>query len=163
MAEHIVRDGETGEAIVSSTGTRVDDILEAIDSTGSVDGALRRFPGLTTEGVSAALQFARVASRREMRYEPDPRHGVHELRETGVQFNAGGAATMEPGEYDVATARQIFGTPEDALRSAEATRERLLYELDLIESVRDGLQDVIDGNTIPHDEAVAWLRANIPG
>jgi hypothetical protein len=63
----------------------------------------------------------------------------------------------------VATARQIFGTPEDALRSAEATRERLLYELDLIESVRDGLQDVIDGNTIPHEEVKAYMRARFPG
>jgi hypothetical protein len=80
-----------------------------------------------------------------------------------VQFNAGGAATMDPGEYDAARAAEIFGTPDDALRSAEAARERLLYELDLIESIRDGLQDVIDGNTIPHEEAVAWLRANIPG
>jgi len=30
MAEYIVRDGETGRAIVSSTGTPVDEILAAI-------------------------------------------------------------------------------------------------------------------------------------
>lgn len=163
MAEYIVRDGKTGQALVSSTGTPVDDILDAIDVTGSVDGALRRFPGLTTEGVSAALQFARLASRREMTYHIPQNYGVSELREPALPFNAGGSATMDAGEYDEARARKIFGTPEDALKSAEATRERLRYELDLIESIRDGLQDVIDGDTIPHDEVMEYMRARFPG
>lgn len=138
MAEHIVFDGPTGLPIVSSTGTRVDDILDAIDSTGSVDGALQRFPGLTTEGVSAALQFARQVSQAE-------------------------AAILAAREDVNATATTERRSVEDSLKAAEARREQLLYELDVVESIRDGLQDIIDGNTISHEEAKAYMRARIPG
>jgi uncharacterized protein (DUF433 family)/predicted transcriptional regulator len=160
MDEHIVFDGETGQPIVSSTRTPVDGILEAIDNTGTVDGALQRFPGLTAEGVSAALQFARRSSRRDTKYQSIPNYGVTVLRERGVQFNAGGAATLDPREEDDAAERRSV---EDSFKAAEARREQLLYELDVVESIRDGLQDIIDGKTISHEEAVAWLRANIPG
>lgn len=163
MAEHIVWDGETGQPIVSSTGTPVDDILDAIDRTGSVQGALRRFPGLTAEGVSAALQFARRASQGGAAYQPPSNYGVTVLRERGVQFNAGGAATLDTREDGQATAAAEIRSLEDSLTAAEARREQLLYELDVIESIRDGLQDIIAGNTISHEEAVAWLRANVPG
>jgi uncharacterized protein (DUF433 family) len=143
MEEHIVRDGETGEAIVSSTGTRVDDILEAIDSTGSVDGALRRFPGLTTEAVSATLKFARVASRRELRYQPEPGYGVHELRERPLAY-AG-----EQRGVTIAVPANEYGD--------------LLYRLDLLEGIFESERDLEQGPGIPHDEVFAQLRSRFGG
>jgi uncharacterized protein (DUF433 family) len=157
MAESIVRDGETGRAIVSSTGTPVDDILEAIESSGTVAGALRLHPGLTPEGVAAALQFARVAVRREVKYAPEARFGVSQvrevaLREYGHADDEGGTMTLEPENG-------VFGT----LSALDHKRERLRYELDLIDSLHAGLEDVAAGRTLSHEDAIAWLRSRIPG
>lgn len=141
--EYIVRDGETGRALVSSTGTPVDDILDAIDVTGSVDGALRRFPGLTTDGVSAALQFARRASRREMTYHVPHDVGMMEVREPAVAFNGrerGGTVTIQAREYD-----------------------GLVYRLDLLEGIFEAERDLEQGQGIPHDELFAQLRGKFGG
>jgi uncharacterized protein (DUF433 family) len=157
MSEVIVRDGETGQAIVSSTGTPVDDILVAIESTGTVEGALRLHPALTMEAVGAALRFARVAVRREVKYTPDPHVGnmqVREvaLREYGYTENEGGTMTLEPQNG-------VQGT----LGALQRKRDRLMYEMDLIDSLHAGLEDVAAGRTLPHEDAVAWLRSRIPG
>lgn len=157
MAESIVRDGETGRAIVSSTGTPVDDILEAIESTGTVEGALRLHPALTTEAVAAALRFARVAVRREARYTPDPAFGVGQVREAALREYA--TSSEGGGEMILDSDAGVLSS----LRAAERRRDQLRYELDLIESIRGGLQDVLDGNVIPHEEVVARLRARFPG
>ena len=157
MTESIVRDGETGRAIVSSTGTPVDDILDAIESTGTVQGALRLHPGLTSEAVAAALRFARVAVRREVKYTPDPGFGASQVREVALREHStshqGGEAVNLDPEAGVLS----------SLRAADRRRDQLRYELDLIESIRGGLQDVLDGNVIAHEEVVARLRARFPG
>jgi uncharacterized protein (DUF433 family) len=157
MAESIVRDGATGRAIVSSTGTPVDDILDAIEASGTVEGALRAHPRLTLEGVAAAMQFARVAVRREVRYTPDARFGVSQVRE--VALREFGTSDDEGGTMTLDRNGGVSGT----LRAAERRREQLLYELDLIDDIHAGLEDVAAGRTLSHEDAVAWLRARIPG
>ena len=157
MAESIVRDGETGRAIVDSTGTPVDDILSAIESTGTVEGALRLHPALTPEAVAAALRFARVAVRREVKYAPDPNFGNTQMREVALREygnadDAGGTTMLEHESG-------VLGT----LGALERKRDRLRYELDLIDSIHAGLEDVAAGRTLSHEDAVAWLRSRIPG
>jgi predicted transcriptional regulator/uncharacterized protein (DUF433 family) len=169
MAESIVRDGTTGRAIVSSTGTPVDDILDAIESSGTVEGALGLHPGLTVAAVAAALQFARIAVRRGVRYAPEANFGVSELRERPVQpfgtrSSSGATVVDEHGEEgDPSDHRAVFGTVEEALKSATAQRERLLYELDLIESIQAGLEDAVAGRVIPHEEVMARIKSRFPG
>lgn len=143
MPEHIVFDGETGQPIVSSTRTPVDGILDAIDRTGSVEGALQRFPGLTTEGVSAALQFARLSSRRDTNYQSIPNYGVTVLRERPLAHAEwGGGATV--------------AVPADEYND-------LRYRVDLLEGLFEAERDLEQGNGIPHDEVVARLRARFGG
>jgi uncharacterized protein (DUF433 family)/predicted transcriptional regulator len=206
MEEHIVRDGDTGRAIVSSTGTPVDEILQTLESSGPFESVLRRHPELTPEAVAAALRFARVAVARGGRSRPDPGPGFTGVRERPVEtFNAGSSAgatvTLDVGEYNDLLSRldllegileaegeldagegipheQVFaaaragvqpasqaesGTVEDALRSAAEKREQLLYELDIIESIHAGLEDVIAGRVISHEEVMARLHARFPG
>jgi uncharacterized protein (DUF433 family) len=179
MSEVIVRDGKTGNAIVSSTGTPVDDILVAIESTGTVEGALRLHPALTPEAVGAALRFARVAVRREVKYTPDPNVGNMQVREVALQpyrgGSGGGTVTLEAGEYESMQARlkaleerygreAVGSDPYPGLRSVQETiqatddrREQLRRELDVMESIRDGLQEIADGKGIPHAEVFARL------
>lgn len=61
MAGNIVRDGATGQAIVSTTGTPVEEILEALASGQAHQDVLNAHPGLTGDDVAAALRFARIA------------------------------------------------------------------------------------------------------
>jgi uncharacterized protein (DUF433 family) len=185
MTEHIVRDGETGRALVSSTGTPVDEILQAFQDGAQFEAVLARHPELTPEAIAAALRFARNAVGREFRYVPDPTFGQYEVREEPIHpFNGGyapgGIAEAEPGFDDGdrlpyeegfagARARGSSGRGDDvgsidvALRSAADARERLLYELEVVESVHAGLEDVAAGRVVSHEEAVAFLRATIPG
>lgn len=221
MAEHVVRDGETGQAIVSATGTPVGEILDAIEAEGAFDAALRLHPGLTAGAVAAALRFARVAVDQSLRYAPDAGRGGFEVRERAITpFNAGtsrgGLATLDPLDGDVGpdapladalesarrrrdrlrheldlaegaveelreavggdgfpredarADRRASGSPdsqpiEEALRSTAARREELLYELDIVECIHAGLEDIAAGRILPHEEVVARLRARFPG
>jgi uncharacterized protein (DUF433 family) len=143
MEEHIVRDGETGRAIVSSTGTPVDEILQTLETSGRFESVLRRHPELTPEAVAAALRFARVAVGRGGRSRPDPGPGFTGVREQPQHvFNAGATATvtLEADEYD-----------------------DLVYRLDLLEGIFDAERDLDEGNGIPHDEVFARLRSKFGG
>jgi uncharacterized protein (DUF433 family) len=140
MTEHIVRDGNTGRALVASTGTPVDDILQAIEDDAQFAGLFARFPELTPAGVAAALRFARNAVGREMRYVPDPKFGVMELRERPLQpYNAGsargGTVTLDAGEYG-----------------------DVLYRLDLLEGIFDAERELDEGHGVPHEQVFASLR-----
>lgn len=185
MTEHIVRDGETGRALVASTGTPVDEILQALQDGAQFDAVLARHPELTPQGIAAALRFARNAVGREFRYVPDPTFGQYELREQPIHpFNSGhapgGVAEAEHGLDDgddtpygevLAGARRHapsgrgddVGSIDIALRSAADARERLLYELEIVEGIHAGLEDVAAGRVISHEDAVSFLRATIPG
>lgn len=151
MTEYIVRDGETGRALVASTGTPVDEILQAFDDRAQFEAVLARHPELTPEAIRAALRFARNAVGREFRYVPDPKFAQFEVREQPLHaYNAGDRAAE-------------LGTVHDALQSATEQRERLRYELDVIDSIHGGLEDVAAGRLIPHEEVMARLRARFPG
>lgn len=152
MAGDIVHDGATGQALIASTGTPVDTILEALQSGDSHDDVLRAHPGLTADDIVAAVRFARLAVQRGVRYPtademPPPMESV--ARETAAAYGP--------------SASRTYADVHSALRSAERKRERLAYDLDLIESIRDGLAQAAAGDVIPHREVVARLRARFPG
>lgn len=150
----IVRDGATGQAIVATTGTPVDTILEALQSGDSRDDVLRAHPGLTLDDIVAAVRFARVAVQHGVRYptgDEIPRMGGFTARERAVAFDLPRAG------------REAAPTVHSALRSAERKRQRLSYDVDLIESICDGLRQIEAGEGIPHEQVVAHLRARFPG
>ena len=155
MAGDIVRDGATGQAIVASTGTLVDTILEALQAGDTRDDVLRAHPGLAPEDIVAAVRFARVAVQRGGYRMPD------EMPRTG------GMVAREPAPAHAWPRPPAFSRRppdvESALRSAERERARAAYRLDLIEGVRDGLAQAAAGDVIPHDEVFARLRARFPG
>jgi uncharacterized protein (DUF433 family) len=141
--EYIVRDGDTGRAVVASTGTPVDEILESIAAGGDFGGVLRRHPELTPGAVAAAVQFAKVAVGREVQYLPRPTPGFTGVREqAAVAFNGGGqgTVTLESGEYD-----------------------DLLYRLDLFEGIFEAERDLDEGNGVPHEAVFAQLRSKFGG
>jgi uncharacterized protein (DUF433 family) len=148
MTEHIERDGETGRAVVASTGTPVDDILTALEEGGAFDAVLRRHPELTPEAVAAALHFARVAVGREIRYHPDPDkdRGFTGVRERAlVSYGSGSArrgatVTINAGEYD-----------------------DLVYRVDLLEGIFEAERELDEGNGIPHEQVMATLRHKFGG
>jgi uncharacterized protein (DUF433 family) len=152
MHGEIVHDGATGQAIVASTGTPVDTILEALQAGDSHDDVLRAHPGLTADDIVAAVRFARGAVQRGVRYptgDEEPRTGGWVARETAAPY---GSPVSRPG-------LPTYVDVHSALRSAERERERLAYRFDVIESIRDGLAQVAAGDVIPHEEVVARLRA----
>ena len=156
MAGQIVRDGATGQAIVASTGTPVDSILEALQNGDSRADVLRAHPGLALEDIDAALRFARAAVERGVTYRRDPNAS-----------QAGSMTVREPvavwaSPRPRATARK-HPNVQSALRSAERERERAAYRLDLIEGIRDGLAQAAAGDVIPHEEVFARLCALFPG
>lgn len=142
----IVHDGATGQALIASTLTPVDTILEALQAGDSHQDVLRAHPGLTVDDIATAVRFARLAVQRGVRYptaDEMPRSSGSVARET------------------VAT----YGVPRPLSTPAtdSAEYEDLLYRLDIVESINAGLLDVMADRTIPHDEAVAFLRQRIPG
>lgn len=142
MTESIVRDGETGRAIVSSTGTPVEAILGSLEEGGAFESVLRRHPELTPGAVAAALRFARVAVDREAHYVPRPDPGFTGVRERAAVAYGEDAptVTLASGEYD-----------------------DLLYRLDLFEGIFEAERDLDEGNGIPHEEVFAQLRARFGG
>lgn len=154
MPNHIVRDGDTGQAIVASTGTRVEDILAAMEAGAGINEVLRRFPGLSADAVRAALRFARMAVAREIPYRTDRKRGVSELRERAVRPYGRGGATALPSEGDDVLV---------LLHSVAAQRERLRHELEVAGDIHAGLEDVAAGRVITHEEVVARLSARFRG
>lgn len=147
MMGDIVHDGPTGQALIASTGTPVDTILEALQSGDSHEDVRRAHPGLTVDDIVTAVRFARLAVQRGVRYptaDEMPRSRGPVARET--------AAAYRP---DVTVA----GT----LSSIERKRDRLAYDIDLIDSMCDGLRQLEAGQGIPHEQAAAYLRERFPG
>lgn len=142
----IVHDGATGQALIASTLTPVDTILEALQSGDSHEDVLRAHPGLTVDDIATAVRFARIAVQRGARYptaDELPRSRDSVARETAAMYGV---------------SRPLSTPGIDA-----EEYEELLYRLDIVESINAGLLDVMADRTIPHDDAVAFLRQNIPG
>jgi uncharacterized protein (DUF433 family) len=147
MMGDIVRDGATGQALIASTLTPVDTILEALQAGDSHEDVLRAHPGLTVDDIATAVRFARLAVQRGVRYptaDEMPRSRGPVARETAAPYGT-----------DV--------TAADTLRNLERKRARLAYDLDLTDSICDGLRQVEAGQGIPYEQAAAYLRERFPG
>ncbi|HEX6039488.1 hypothetical protein [Longimicrobium sp.] len=200
MTEYIVRDSDTGRAMVSSASTPVDEILQALQDGGQFDGALRRHPELSPQGVAAALRFARLAVERAGRPARQPgSDGFVGVLEVALNpLNSGGygadSVTLDMGEYEDLISRLDFlegklgrepgrpgnqersespgrsaraasgsGTLGEVLASVAEKRDQLRDDLDLIESLHAGLEDVAAGRVVSHEDAMAFLRSKISG
>jgi uncharacterized protein (DUF433 family) len=142
----IYRDGETGEAIVEGTIVPVAAILRSVAEGATAEEVIRAHPGLTREGFVAALEHAARAVDRDVRYEaPAPGEGALLAREPAAAYAprstvAGETVVLDADEYD-----------------------ELLYRLDLLEDIAQGLADAAAGRTIPHDEVFDRLIAKYGG
>jgi uncharacterized protein (DUF433 family) len=144
MAQEIVRNGQTGQAIVSGVDVPVEAVLERLALSGSVERVLEAFPGLTREGFDAVVRFAAVAVRREpLPYELPHGVGVMTARETAPAY---GFATRL----------------DEAAEDAEAAYEQARYDLELTAALRRGFGDLKAGRVVPHAEFMAELRAMLP-
>jgi uncharacterized protein (DUF433 family) len=136
----IVRDAETGEAVVAGTGVTVAQILRELAGGPGVEAVLRRHPELTEEAVAAAISFAIQALRRESAYSHEPGARAREVHEPGAVYGA--PATV--GE-DIA--------------ALDARIDELAYEIDFLKAIREGLRQVESGELVSHEDAMAELRA----
>jgi uncharacterized protein (DUF433 family) len=143
MAQLIVHDGETGQAIVSGVEVPVDAVLERLAGSGSVERVLEAFPGLTRQGFDAAVRFAAGAVRGESLYPQAQGVGVMSVHETAVAF---GARTGL----------------EEALDESDVAYEQARYDLELTAALRSGFRDLRAGRGVPHAEFMAELRAMLP-
>ncbi len=142
----IYRDGETGEAIVEGTIVPVAAILRAVAGGASADEVIRAHPGLTREGFVAALEHAARAVNRDVRYEAAaPGEGALLAREPAAAYaprstTDGETVVLDADEYD-----------------------ELLYRLDFLGGIAEGLADAAAGRTTPHDEVFDRLVAKYGG
>lgn len=123
----IVRDAETGEAVVAGTDITVIEILQAFANPSAVGAVLDAYPELTERAVSEAISFAAGAVGRDVR-----------------------CSAEEASEH-----RSL----EESIAVMEEECGRLRYELDIAEAIRTGLREIREGKVIPHEEAMAELRA----
>jgi uncharacterized protein (DUF433 family) len=142
MAQGIVFEGATGQAIVSGVDVPVDAVLERLALSGSVERVLEAFPGLTREGFDAAMRYAAVAVRREVRYEVEPGVGVGRVREAAAAY---GTSNVDA-----------------ALHEVEAAYGQARHDLELVAGLRNGFRDLRAGRTMPHAQFMAELRAMLP-
>ena len=139
----VARDGATGEPVLGATGIPVAHILEWLADGGTPETLLNEYPELTPAHVSAALRFAARAVRREPAYSPGGQ-APGMLREAQAEYEA---------MPDAAT----------VLRMADEEHARLAYEVDLLDGIREGLRQIINGEGIPHEVAIARLKARYGG
>lgn len=143
----IVHDGATGQALIASTLTPVDTILEALQSGDSHEDVLRGHPGLTVDDIATAVRFARLAVQRGVRYS-----AADELPRSSGSVGRERAAAY-------GTAVTVAGT----LRSLDRKRSRLAYNLDLTDSISDGLRQLEAAQGMADEQAAAYLRERFPG
>lgn len=63
LEQAIVADGATGEPVIAGIDVPVAIVLEQLLRSGSVDGVLESFPGLTRQGFDAAVRYATASIR----------------------------------------------------------------------------------------------------
>ncbi len=131
MDERIVRDGATGKAVVAGTDVTVAALLAELRAAGTVDALLAAHPKLAREDVDAALRLASIAIDRDTTYPApavtgDTRSGHEQRTVDGVD------PPLDPSL--------------DALLSeVEEELERLEGRLDLVEGLKQALDDVAAG------------------
>lgn len=134
----IVRDGDTGEALIGRTNVAVAAVLQELASGPCAAAVLRAYPELSADDVAAAVRFA-VAS---VRYEaPAPVTGVSMVREVAVApAHQSRTILMEVDEY-----------------------EALLDEVELLRSLCEAQLQVAAGDTVSSDEARAYFQSRFGG
>lgn len=138
----IVRDAETGEAVVAGTNVTVAEVLRELASGPGVEAVLRSHPELTEEAVAAAVSFAAATVQREAQYDVTTERGTGVVRESRVAYPRGEHQSLD----------ETIAVMEDEC-------DRLRYELDLAEGIRTGLREIREGKGVPHEQVMAELRA----
>lgn len=136
----VVRDGETGKAVVAGTDVTVEEILRAIAGGAGVADVVAANPGLTAEAVAGALEHAANVVDREPSYARPSSAYAGVVREPAAAY----------GARDVTRRTVVL----DA-----ADYEEMLYRMDLLEGIAEGMGDAAAGRTVPHDEVMADLMA----
>ncbi|HEX8696069.1 MAG TPA: DUF433 domain-containing protein [Longimicrobium sp.] len=140
----IVRDAETGEAVVAGTGVTVAEILRELAGGPGIEAVLRRHPELTEEAVAAAVSFASAAVQREARYDADtPERAPGIVREAPVAA----AAPARAGSV-------VLGVEE---------YEDLLDQIEFLTELNQAQLEVAEGKTVSHEEARAYLLSRLGG
>jgi uncharacterized protein (DUF433 family) len=86
VEQRILVDGSTGQTVVSGVNTPVHAILDRLAQDGCLDAVLAAFPGLTHQGVSAALRHGAHLARREA--ASVSAYGVHPARHASHPLGA---------------------------------------------------------------------------
>lgn len=177
----IVRDAETGEAMIAGTDVTVARVLRQLESAGR-ESVLAAFPGVTEEAVFAAVSFALSATRREVRYDAPggARPGVVREAALAPAYGRRRTVTLDEEEYQELLDRVGFlsglrvpvgaGAVEAAvgqsprtlaedLEHADDVYGRLRYETAVVGTLRDGLRAIEEGDVYDHEEVMAELRA----
>lgn len=143
MSAYVVRDGETGEAVISGTGISVVAILRELAASSGAAAVLDAHPGLTRDGLAAAISFAAAAVERDVPYEMGATARAMSVRERPVfgEYAAGGAAVMLGSEeYD-----------------------DLVDKMGFLRELCAAHVEVAAGETVSQDEALAFLRSHFGG
>jgi uncharacterized protein (DUF433 family) len=142
MSAHVVRDGQTGEAVIAGTGISVVSILRELAASPGADTVLGAHPELTPEALAAAISFAAAAVEREVPYDFSAR-GTGVVRERAL---AGG--------YLAGHSPVFLGEEE---------YDGLLDEVGLLRELCAAQAEVAAGETVSQDEALAFLRSHFGG
>lgn len=139
--DRVVRDGETGKALIAGTNVFVGAVLEWLAAGGTVEGLLERHPELTRDRVVEALRFAAHAVDREPEYGTSAGFGAGVVRELAPVYGSGRRTrVVDAEEYD-----------------------DLLDSVDLLKGVYQADREIDAGLGVPHEEAMAGLRARFAG
>lgn len=144
MSAHVVRDGRTGEAMISGTGITVAAILRELAGPAGIAAVLEAFPGLTVDEVAAAVAFATVAINREASYSDVSKFAAPLVaRETAL------ASTRGAGRNPVFLGQDEY--------------EGLLDEVELLRELCVAQVEIAAGETVSEDEALDFLRGRFGG
>ena len=131
----VVRDGETGKAVIGRTGVFVEEVLSWLASGGSLESLLDLHPGLTREHLAAAFRFAARAVDRQPEYQ--------------VETASRGVLREPQAAYGTARGRTVVLDAEDY--------EALLDRIVVLQGLCDAQVEVARGETVSHEEAVSFL------
>lgn len=144
MSAYVVRDGQTGAAVIAGTGISVVTILRELAASSGADAVLGAHPELTPDALAAAISFAAAAVEREVPYD----------------FSTGGMAPgvvrerALAGGYPAAHAPVFLGAEE---------YDDLLDEVGLLRELCAAQAEIAAGETVSQDEALAFLRSHLGG
>jgi len=143
MSAHVVRDGQTGAAVIAGTGISVVSILRELAASSGADAVLGAHPELTADALAAAISFAAAAVEREVPYDFSTAAAPSIVRERAL---AGG--------YAAAHTPVFLGAEE---------YDDLLDEVGLLRELCAAQAEVAAGETVSHEEALAYFRSHFGG